>query len=239
MANVGDRIRLSSMKGPDREGIVTTVTGPLIRVRWSSDEETTVIPAPGTLTVLAAAKAVPQKVAKKRSAKQPASATKNPVSKSNTQEDGGEEDQRVVNIRFADRSRGGPPRALSRQPDTAAGARHRAPQPTRARGRHLEVAGEGSGYVARHGLQAPSPGTPPHRHDRLGHGRGMGIAQSTPAGQFSNARHVCSWADEAWTAPRRGDGASTPWLPRQGRNGAAASRRPIAGGCQRRGRDRW
>ena len=82
MANVGDRIRLSSMKGPDREGIVTAVTGPLIRVRWSSDEETTVIPAPGTLTVLAAAKAVPQKVAKERSAKQPASATKNPVSKS-------------------------------------------------------------------------------------------------------------------------------------------------------------
>ena len=84
MANVGDRIRLSSMKGPDREGIVTAVTGSLIRVRWSSDEETTVIPAPGTLTVLAAGKAVPQKAAKKRSAKQPAGATKNPVNKSTT-----------------------------------------------------------------------------------------------------------------------------------------------------------
>ena len=34
MADVGDRIRLSSMKGPDREGIVTAVTGSLIRVRW-------------------------------------------------------------------------------------------------------------------------------------------------------------------------------------------------------------
>ena len=84
MANVGDRIRLSSMKGPDREGSVTAVTGPLVRVRWSSDEETTVIPAPGTLTVLAAGKAVPQKVAKERSAKQPAGATKNPVTKSAT-----------------------------------------------------------------------------------------------------------------------------------------------------------
>jgi Domain of unknown function (DUF1918) len=84
MANVGDRIRLSSMKGRDREGIVTAVTGPLIGVRWSSDEETTVIPAPGTLTVLAAAKAGRQKSVKKRSAKQPASATKNPVNKSTT-----------------------------------------------------------------------------------------------------------------------------------------------------------
>ena len=84
MAKVGDNIRLSSMKGPDRQGIVTAVTGPLIRVRWSSDEETTVIPAPGTLTVVAAAKAGPQKATKKRSAKQPAAATKNPVNKSTT-----------------------------------------------------------------------------------------------------------------------------------------------------------
>lgn len=53
MVNVGDHIRLSSMKGPDREGVVTAVTGPLVRVRWPSDQETTVIPAPGTLTVLA------------------------------------------------------------------------------------------------------------------------------------------------------------------------------------------
>ena len=84
MADVGDRIRLSSMKGPDREGIVTAVTGSLIRVRWSPDEETTVIPAPGTLTVLAVGKAVPQKVATKRSAKQPADATKNPLGKNTT-----------------------------------------------------------------------------------------------------------------------------------------------------------
>ena len=84
MANVGDRIRLSSMKGPDREGTVTAVTGSLVRVRWSSDEETTVIPAPGTLTVLAAGKPVPQKSAKKHSAKQPAGATKSTASTSTT-----------------------------------------------------------------------------------------------------------------------------------------------------------
>ncbi len=66
MVKVGDRIRLSSMKGPDREGVVTAVTGSLVRVRWSSEEETTVVPAPGTLTVLAAGKVVPQKAAKKK-----------------------------------------------------------------------------------------------------------------------------------------------------------------------------
>jgi len=55
MVKVGDHIRLSSMKGPHREGVVTAVTGPLVRVRWPSNQETTLIPAPGTLTVLAGA----------------------------------------------------------------------------------------------------------------------------------------------------------------------------------------
>ncbi len=68
MVKVGDRIRLSSLKGPDREGVVTSVTGPLVRVRWPSEEETTVVPAPGTLTVLAAGKVVPRKAAKKQGA---------------------------------------------------------------------------------------------------------------------------------------------------------------------------
>jgi len=53
MVNVGDRIRLSSMKGPDRDGVVTAVTGSLLRVRWPSEQETTLAPAAGTLTVLA------------------------------------------------------------------------------------------------------------------------------------------------------------------------------------------
>jgi hypothetical protein len=53
MVKVGDRIRLSSGKGPNREGVVTAVTGSMVRVRWPSGEETTVVPAPGTLTVLA------------------------------------------------------------------------------------------------------------------------------------------------------------------------------------------
>jgi hypothetical protein len=53
MAKVGDRIRLSSGKGPDRDGVVTAVTGTMVRVRWPSGDETTVVPAPGTLSVLA------------------------------------------------------------------------------------------------------------------------------------------------------------------------------------------
>ena len=36
MVKVGDRIRLSSMKVADREGLVTVVTGSLVRVRWPS-----------------------------------------------------------------------------------------------------------------------------------------------------------------------------------------------------------
>jgi hypothetical protein len=83
MVKVGDRIRLSSMKAAGREGVVTAVTGSLVRVRWLSGEETTVAPAPGTLSVLAAGKAVPQKRANKRAAKSTAGASnKNVASKS-------------------------------------------------------------------------------------------------------------------------------------------------------------
>ena len=77
MVKVGDRIRLSSTKGPDRDGVVTAVTGSLLRVRWPSDEETTVVPAPGTLTVLAASDAVKETARTKKAArKKSATATK-------------------------------------------------------------------------------------------------------------------------------------------------------------------
>ena len=77
MVKVGDRIRLSSTKGPDRDGVVTAVTGSLLRVRWPSDEETTVAPAPGTLTVLAASDAVKETAPTKKAArKKSATATK-------------------------------------------------------------------------------------------------------------------------------------------------------------------
>ena len=108
----------------------------------------------------------------------------------------------------------------------------------RSRRGRLEVAMMAQGYVACHGLEAASRRTSPHRHDRLGGRGGMDMAQSTPARQSSIACHVCSCADQAWRAPRCGDRASTPRLPRQGRNGATDPRRPVAGGCRRRGRDR-
>ena len=77
MVKVGDRIRLSSTKGPDREGVVTALTGSLLRVRWPSEEETTVVPAPGTLTVLAASDAVKETTpTKKAASKKAATATK-------------------------------------------------------------------------------------------------------------------------------------------------------------------
>jgi hypothetical protein len=82
MVEVGDRIHLSSMKGPGREGLVTAVTGSLVRVRWLSGDETMVAPAPGTLSVLPAGRAVPRKGAKKSAAKNTAGATKNIASKS-------------------------------------------------------------------------------------------------------------------------------------------------------------
>jgi len=68
MVKVGDRIRLSSTKGPDRDGVVTAVTGSLLRVRWPSNEETTLAPAPGTLTVLAATDTVKETARMKKAA---------------------------------------------------------------------------------------------------------------------------------------------------------------------------
>lgn len=95
MVKVGDRIRLSSGKGPDREGVVAAVTGSMVRVRWPSEQETTVIPAPGTLTVLAssgdqARPAVrPERAAEKKAApKKTATAKKDVTKKSTTSKQG-------------------------------------------------------------------------------------------------------------------------------------------------------
>ena len=98
MVEVGDRIRLSSMKGPGREGLVTAVTGSLVRVRWLSGEETMVAPAPGTLSVLAAGRAVPQKGAKKSAAKKHGRRDEEEHRQQEraAQEERGEEDQGVV-----------------------------------------------------------------------------------------------------------------------------------------------
>jgi hypothetical protein len=78
MLRVGYRIRLSSGKGPDREGVVTALVGSMVRVRWPSQEETIVIPAPGTLTVVApsAKKATPKKATPKKAVAKKATSRK-------------------------------------------------------------------------------------------------------------------------------------------------------------------
>ncbi len=54
MAVVGDRVQISSRKLGEtpRDGVVTGVTGSLLRVRWSTGEESTVVPSMGSLAVV-------------------------------------------------------------------------------------------------------------------------------------------------------------------------------------------
>jgi hypothetical protein len=46
MPEVGDRIRMHAIKvdQPPREGVVTSVSGALLHIRWSTGEETAIIP---------------------------------------------------------------------------------------------------------------------------------------------------------------------------------------------------
>ncbi len=54
MAVVGDRVQILSKKvgGAPRDGVVTGVTGSLLRVRWSTGEQSTVVPSMGSLAVV-------------------------------------------------------------------------------------------------------------------------------------------------------------------------------------------
>ncbi len=54
MPEVGDRVRVASMKVGQmpRDGIVIGVTGHLLRVRWSTGEESNIVPGPGTVAVV-------------------------------------------------------------------------------------------------------------------------------------------------------------------------------------------
>ena len=56
MVAIGDRVRVESAKAPPREGVVTAVAGPMLRMQWASGQESTLVPAPGSLTVLGRAK---------------------------------------------------------------------------------------------------------------------------------------------------------------------------------------
>ena len=54
MAVVGDRVLVSSTKVGEspRDGVVTGVTGSLLRVRWSTGKESTFVPSMGSVAVV-------------------------------------------------------------------------------------------------------------------------------------------------------------------------------------------
>lgn len=74
MPNVGDRVRIASTKVDQapRDGVVTGVVGQLLRIRWSTGEESTVVPGPGAIAVFGKVKAS----SSKKTTTAPAKATK-------------------------------------------------------------------------------------------------------------------------------------------------------------------
>jgi len=54
MPDVGDRVRVASRKVDQapRDGVVTAVIGGLLRIKWSTGEESTVVPGPGAVAVI-------------------------------------------------------------------------------------------------------------------------------------------------------------------------------------------
>jgi hypothetical protein len=55
VASVGDRVSALPNKAgqPPRDGVVTAMSGNLLRIRWSSGEETSLIPGAGSVMVVA------------------------------------------------------------------------------------------------------------------------------------------------------------------------------------------
>lgn len=58
MADIGDRVRVASTKVSQapRDGVVTGVVGSLLRVKWATGEESTFVPAMGSLIVVGRAR---------------------------------------------------------------------------------------------------------------------------------------------------------------------------------------
>jgi hypothetical protein len=52
VAEVGDRVEVKTKSGR-RPGVVVSISGSLLRLRWDTGEETTLVPAPGVLRVVA------------------------------------------------------------------------------------------------------------------------------------------------------------------------------------------
>ena len=77
MASVGDKVRVLSNKGdqPPRDGVVTAVSGALLRITWSTGEETSLIPGPGAVTVVGRVRTPVKKPSKASGAKRKAAVT--------------------------------------------------------------------------------------------------------------------------------------------------------------------
>jgi hypothetical protein len=65
MPEVGDRVRTHATKvdQPPREGVVTSVSGSLLRIKWSTGEETVMVPGPGSVAVIGKVRKSPSKKA--------------------------------------------------------------------------------------------------------------------------------------------------------------------------------
>jgi len=76
MPEVGDRVRVRPTKIGQtvREGVVTQVLGHLLRVQWSTGEESTFTPGPGSLTVVGRSRSASKKAAVADSTKKRATA---------------------------------------------------------------------------------------------------------------------------------------------------------------------
>jgi len=61
MPEVDDRVRVASRKVDEapRDGVVTAVIGNLLRIKWSTGEESTVAPGPGAVAVVGKVRASP------------------------------------------------------------------------------------------------------------------------------------------------------------------------------------
>src|SRR3954469_20742688 len=85
MPDVGDRVSVQAKSGA-REGVVRSVSGALVTIEWNSGGQSTVIPAPGVLSVIAGRRPATKTPAKKKAAPAkkkatPAKAAKAPAKK--------------------------------------------------------------------------------------------------------------------------------------------------------------
>jgi len=106
MPEVGDRVHIASTKlgQAPRDGVVTGLVGRLLRIKWSTGEESTVAPGPGSVAVVGKVRksagkktAVPSKAVKATKSAKKANATKTNVNgRLAKKESTGEEDRQAL-----------------------------------------------------------------------------------------------------------------------------------------------